>query len=64
MSGYSTEPLGKYTCAICKEEWNSTVSEAEAAAEYARNLPEEAAANEPHEMVCDVCYKQHFGRAE
>lgn len=59
-----SQPLGLYTCAICKEEWNSSLSEEEAAAEYARNFPEEAAANEPHDTVCDVCFKRYFGWTE
>jgi hypothetical protein len=57
----SSEPLGWYTCALCKGEFNSSVSEQQAAEEYARNFPDEV--DEPHEMVCNVCYDRYFAWA-
>lgn len=59
----STEPLGDFTCYVCKGEFTSPLSEAEAAEEYARQFPREAAVNKPHETVCEDCYNKLMGWA-
>lgn len=48
----------KYTCAACRQEFESTWSEDEANAEYLREFPFSAASDEPREVVCDDCYQQ------
>ena len=46
----------KFRCALCRREFEADSTHEEAAEQYQRDYPANAAANDPYQVVCLLCF--------